>query len=269
MAQGAPSFSECSTALSEPTLRAIEALRFTHMTPVQAATIPLFLSHKDVCVQACTGSGKTVAFLVPVFEMLRRRETPLAASQVGAIVIAPTRELARQIFGVCEHFCGFHTEFKAMLLVGGTDVAETLQQLDSSGANILIGTPGRMLDVLKRSDPQYVKELEVLVLDEADTLLDMGFQNTLNEILGLLPKQRRTGLFSATQTGEAKELARAGMRNPVTVKVQVESKAKSLQVTPTNLMNCFMTVPYDQKPSQLVHFLKVLNNSRGRNRSPA
>jgi len=162
------------------------------MTPVQAATIPLFMKNKDVVVEAVTGSGKTLSFLIPIVEILLRRETQLAKNQVGALVIEPTRELAKQVAGVLNQFLKEIPSLSAQLFVGGNKFPEDLKKFRESGCPIGIVTPGRLLDLLTKAHDFNVKDLEMLVLDEADRLLDMGFENTLNAILLRLPKQRRT-----------------------------------------------------------------------------
>lgn len=208
MAQSTPppqpqaGFAQLEPALSQPTLAAIAALGFHTATPVQEATIPRLLRHQDVAVQACTGSGKTLAFLVPLFELLARRSDPLRKFQVGAVIIEPTRELAMQVYTVAKHLAETHDKLRLMLMVGGTDVQVDMQDFREHGANILVGTPGRLDDAMERLKEMSFRELELLVLDEADRLLDMGFEASLNSILARLPKQRRTGLFSATQTEE-------------------------------------------------------------------
>lgn len=121
-------------------------------------------------------------------------------AQVGAIIVSPTRELARQIHVVAEPFIASVPGLTSMLLVGGTDPTQDVATFKDQGGNILIGTPGRIDDIMKRCSSMDTKRLEVLVLDEADRLLDMGFKQQLDAIMSRLPKQRRTGLFSATQT---------------------------------------------------------------------
>ncbi|CAM9386611.1 unnamed protein product, partial [Ectocarpus sp. 4 AP-2014] len=229
--------------------------------------MPLFMSNKDVCVEAVTGSGKTLAFVVPAIEMILRREIDLKRNQVGAIILTPTRELANQIFGVVSKFSEALDEAKPLLLVGGTSVEECLAAFRKGGASILVGTPGRVEDMLNNYNVFDTRELEALVLDEADTLLDMGFAGTLNSIFSLLPKQRRTGLFSATQTRETKALARAGLRNPATVSVAVRSKSggagaggvpgQKTQATPSSLENFYIVCESEEKLAQLVGFLKA------------
>eukprot|EP00898_Chlorokybus_atmophyticus_P003812 jgi/Chlat1/4431/Chrsp29S00326 len=262
-------FEELQPPLSEEMLAALRQQGFTHLTPVQAATIPLFMSNKDVAVDAVTGSGKTLAFIVPVVELLSRREHALRKYQVGAMIISPTRELALQIFAVLQLFLTERPNLRAMLLVGGTEVAADVARFQSNGANILVGTPGRLDDVLTRSAAMDVKELDVLVLDEADRLLDMGFRQQLSSILARLPKQRRTGLFSATQTSAVVELARAGMRNPVRVEVKQQGKSQlsgkqstTASQTPSTLSLHFVRCEVDRKMSQLVQFLTFHSSAK-------
>ncbi|GLI62786.1 hypothetical protein VaNZ11_005533 [Volvox africanus] len=211
--------------LSAETVDVLTSLGFHTTTPVQEATIPLFCGHKDVAVDACTGSGKTLAFVLPVIEHLRRLDEPLRLHQVGAIIISPTRELAKQIYGVAEPFIASVPQLTSMLLVGGRDPAQDVAALKARGAHVLVGTPGRIEDILKRCSAMDLRRLEVLVLDEADRLLDMGFKVQLDAVMARLPKQRRTGLFSATQTEAVQELARAGLRNPVRVNVAINVAA--------------------------------------------
>ena len=177
-------------------------------------------------MQACTGQ-ETLAFLVPLFELLRRREDALRSHEVGALVIEPTRELAVQVHTVASRLvgAGAGAGLRLALMVGGTDVKAELADLREHGGHVVVGTPGRVDDVMERLPSLLWRGLELLVLDEADRLLDMGFEATLNTILARLPKQRRTGLFSATQTSEVVQLVRAGLRNPVRVDVQVRAVA--------------------------------------------
>ncbi|KNC55398.1 ATP-dependent RNA helicase DDX55 [Thecamonas trahens ATCC 50062] len=222
-------------------------IKFPTMTPVQAATIPLLLSNKDVVVQAQTGSGKTLAFVLPALTLLAREASSLLDHHVGVVILAPTRELAKQIHRVAVPFVAA-LEMKMDLLCGGTPVANDLTRLEAEGANVIVATPGRMLDVMEQGGGGLsFRGLEVLVLDEADMLLDLGFEATLVAIIGKLPRQRRTGLFSATQTSALKDLTAAGLRNPVAVNVAVRSRAsasgESSQSTPTTLSNMFAVVP--------------------------
>ncbi|XP_062514062.1 ATP-dependent RNA helicase DDX55-like [Corticium candelabrum] len=265
MAEPVVDWLSLSPALSASVLRTIDRMGFKSMTPVQSACIPLFMSYKDVVAEAVTGSGKTLAFVVPLLEILLRRETPLGKRSIGAIIVSPTRELATQTFDVLNDFITDIQCFSSLLTIGGGDPTVDLNKFREHGGNILVATPGRLEDMLKRSNrgdcgvnlAWCVKELDVLVLDEADRLLDMGFETSINTILSYLPKQRQTGLFSATQTSEIEALIRAGLRNPVRVTLREKSSLENVsQRTPTTLKNFYLVCPANQKFSNLVAFVK-------------
>ncbi|XP_033296650.1 ATP-dependent RNA helicase DDX55 isoform X3 [Orcinus orca] len=193
-------------------LGVLRELGFPYMTPVQSATIPLFMKNKDVAAEAVTGSGKTLAFIIPILEVLLRREEKLKKSQVGAIIITPTRELAVQIDEVLSHFTKPFPQFSQILWIGGRNPGEDVARFKEHG---------------------------------------------INTILEFLPKQRRTGLFSATQTQEVENLVRAGLRNPVRISVKEKgAAASSTQKTPSRLENYYMVCKADEKFNQLVHFLR-------------
>lgn len=138
--------------LRPETLAAVAELGFTSTTPVQQATIPLLLSNKDVAVQACTGSGKTVAFLIPAFEMILRSEDPWGKHDVGAIIIAPTRELALQILSVAKAFANHATSVKLLSMTGGSDTDESNLAFQNEGANVVVGTPGRLAHTISTNE---------------------------------------------------------------------------------------------------------------------
>ncbi|XP_034827916.1 probable ATP-dependent RNA helicase DDX55 homolog [Maniola hyperantus] len=252
-------WTKVTPALSQPVLNCINKQGFKTMTPIQAAVIPLILTCKDVVAEAVTGSGKTLAFVVPMLELLMKkaRDTPLRKDFVYAVIISPTRELAVQIFKVIEQFLQepeLH-HISLALLVGGRSIeadAESMQK----GAQVAVCTPGRFQDLLAERKhlnlPGRVKDLEFLVLDEADRLLDLGFTSTLNTILQYLPRQRRTGLFSATQTKELQDLVRAGLRNPVLISV----KEKASISTPMLLENFYVIVEPQDKFLFLLNFIR-------------
>ncbi|PWA26464.1 hypothetical protein CCH79_00001219 [Gambusia affinis] len=248
--------------LNEKILQTLEEMKFTYMTPVQSACIPLFMSNKDVAAEAVTGSGKTLAFVIPIIELLLKREEKLKKKQVGALVITPTRELALQISEVMGMFIQKFPEFTQILLIGGSNPAEDVEKFTEHGGNIVIATPGRLEDMFRRKSEglelaSAVRSLDVLVLDEADRLLDMGFEASLNSILSYLPKQRRTGLFSATQTQELEKLVRAGLRNPVRITVKEKGQAASAtQKTPARLSNYYFICRAEDKFNNLVAFLR-------------
>uniref|UniRef100_A0A8B9GTB4 ATP-dependent RNA helicase n=1 Tax=Astyanax mexicanus TaxID=7994 RepID=A0A8B9GTB4_ASTMX len=147
----------------------------------QSACIPLFMSNKDIAAEAVTGSGKTLAFVIPVLEILLKREEKLKKMQVGALIITPTRELAVQISEVMGQFLEEFPQFRQILLIGGSNPINDVNNFKTHGANIVIGTPGRLEDMFRRKADgldlaSCMKALDVLVLDEADRLLDMGFE---------------------------------------------------------------------------------------------
>ncbi|XP_078434211.1 P-loop containing nucleoside triphosphate hydrolases superfamily protein [Wolffia australiana] len=255
-------FSELEPRISEPVLEALREGGFRFCTPVQAAAIPLLCSFKDVAVDAATGSGKTLAFVVPVVEILKRTSLPPKSHQVLALIISPTRELSSQIYNVARPFLSTLPGVKTLLLVGGADIRVDLKRIEEEGANVLIGTPGKIFDIMERMEILDFRGLEVLILDEADRLLDMGFQKQLTSIISRLPKLRRTGLFSATQTEAVEELARAGLRNPVRVEVLTETRPQSKghqemasSRTPSGLHIEYLECDADKKSSQLVDFV--------------
>lgn len=263
-------FSDLEPRLSEPVLQALTQSGFEFCTPVQAATIPLLCSYKDVAVDAATGSGKTLAFVVPLVEILRRASSPPKPHQVLGIIISPTRELSSQIFHVAQPFISTLSNVKAILLVGGAEVKSDMKKIEEEGANLLIGTPGRLYDIMDRMDILDLRSLEILILDEADRLLDMGFQKQITSVISRLPKLRRTGLFSATQTEAVEELSKAGLRNSVRVEVRAETKyidsapSSSQSVsskTPSGLLLEYLECEADKKSSQLVDLL-VKNKSK-------
>ncbi|GJP76646.1 hypothetical protein CLOP_g7060 [Closterium sp. NIES-67] len=215
-------FADLRPPLCAETLSVLGRFGFEFATPVQAACVPLLCGNKDVAAEAVTGSGKTLAFVLPVAEILRRVASSLKKFQVGALIISPTRELAAQIQAVAEPFLSAALpSLRCVLLTGGHAVGVDVARISEDGANVIIGTPGRIDDVLSRPNCGLdLRTLEVLILDEADRLLDLGFAACLESILHRLPRQRRTGLFSATQTSALQELALAGMRNPVRVEVR-------------------------------------------------
>jgi ATP-dependent RNA helicase DDX55/SPB4 len=267
--------------LSPWILDAVGAMGFGRMTPVQASTIGLFMASKDCVVEATTGSGKTLAFLIPTCMKLLRLEEPIKKHHIGAIIISPTRELATQIHSVLISLLSFHgpsaealnsteeeqkrrpTSIKTVLpqlLLGGTTTpAQDLSRFLKNSPNLLIATPGRLLELLSSPHvhcPQ--SSFEVLVLDEADRLLDLGFKDDLQKILGRLPKQRRTGLFSASVSEAVGEIVRVGLRNPVKIAVKVKSASGEDKRTPASLQMSYLLTPPSSKFPALLSLLSKL-----------
>lgn len=219
------------------------------MTDVQKAAIPLALKGQDILGAARTGSGKTLAFLVPVLEKLyRARWTELDG--LGALIISPTRELAVQIFEVLRKI-GRNHSFSAGLVIGGKSLKEEAERL--SRMNILVCTPGRMLQHLDQTAGFDVDNLQILVLDEADRIMDMGFQQAVDALVEHLPKSRQTLLFSATQSKRVSDLARLSLKDPEYVSVH-EAAASA---TPTNLQQHYIVTPLPEKLDTLWGFLRT------------
>lgn len=238
---------------------AMVSLGFTSMTPVQASTIPLLSQHKDVVAEAVTGSGKTLAFVIPVLEKVLKamKDSEFKKGYFGAIIVSPTRELADQIDSVIQSVLELQPEdqpkIKSQLLVGSIQsVREDISSFLINKPQILIGTPGRVLDFLS-SKSVRPSRCEILILDEADKLLDVGFLNDTQSIVRLLPHQRRTGLFSATISGAGNDIFKTGMTNPV--KVTVKSSSITTNSAPEKLNLSYMIVNPELKLKLLLEMI--------------
>ncbi|KAL2913185.1 ATP-dependent RNA helicase dbp4 [Polyrhizophydium stewartii] len=234
--------------LSLMTQKGLSKGNFLEMTEIQRSSLPFSLCGRDVLGAARTGSGKTLAFLIPVLETLFKA-TWTQLDGVGAIIISPTRELALQIFEVLRKVGRFHN-FSAGLLIGGKDLKG--EQGRVGRMNILVCTPGRLLQHMDQTPEFSCDNLQILVLDEADRILDNGFEKTLNAIVANLPKSRQTLLFSATQTRSVRDLARLSLKNPEYVAVHDAAEHS----TPKNLMQNYIVCPLPQKLDVLFSFLK-------------
>src|ERR1700738_1447101 len=216
---GSPTFE--SFALPPPLMQGIREAGFTYCTPIQAQTLPIALAGRDVAGQAQTGTGKTAAFLVALYQALLSR--PAAASRsrtsIRALIVAPTRELAVQIHHDALTL-GAHTGLKHTVVFGGIDYEKQRLEL-GQGCDVLIGTPGRLIDYFK----QHVYDMrhaQVLVLDEADRMFDLGFIADIRYILRRLPppERRQSMLFSATLSQRVLELAYEHLNNPEAVRIE-------------------------------------------------
>ncbi|KAI9791542.1 MAG: ATP-dependent RNA helicase dbp4 [Candelina submexicana] len=234
--------------LSQLTASGLAASHFKTLSDIQARSIPLALKGTDCLGAAKTGSGKTLAFLVPVLENLyRKRWTELDG--LGALIISPTRELAIQIFEVLRKIGRNHT-FSAGLVIGGKSLSEERERL--ARMNILVCTPGRMLQHMDQTAAFEVDNLQMLVLDEADRIMDLGFQSTVDALVQHLPKERQTLLFSATQTKKVSDLARLSLRNPEYVAVHEAATS----ATPSTLQQYYIVTPLPEKIDTLWSFLR-------------
>ncbi|KAF7141434.1 hypothetical protein RHSIM_Rhsim06G0216500 [Rhododendron simsii] len=241
--------------VSQKTKDGLKDAKFTKMTEIQRASLPHSLCGRDILGAAKTGSGKTLAFIIPVLEKLyRARWGP--EDGVGSIIISPTRELAAQLFDVLKSV-GKHHNFSAGLLIGGRKDIDTEKE-HVNDLNILVCTPGRLLQHMDETPNFDCSQLQVLVLDEADRILDVGFKKALNAIVSQLPKHRQTFLFSATQTKSVQDLARLSLKDPEYLSVHEES----VTATPNRLHQTAMIVPLDQKLDMLWSFIKSHLNSK-------
>ncbi|XP_057470056.1 DEAD-box ATP-dependent RNA helicase 28-like [Actinidia eriantha] len=206
--------------LSRPLLRACEALGYSKPTPIQAACIPLALTGRDMCASAITGSGKTAAFALPTLERLLYR--PKRAPAIRVLILTPTRELAVQVHSMIQKLAQF-TDIRCCLVLGGLST-KTQEAALRSMPDIVVATPGRMIDHLRNSMSIDLDDLAVLILDEADRLLELGFNAEIRELVRLCPKRRQTMLFSATMTEEVDELIKLSLNRPLRLSADPSTK---------------------------------------------
>ncbi|GKZ59308.1 putative ATP-dependent RNA helicase ddx27 [Aspergillus niger] len=216
MADAKRSFQEFN--LSRPILRGLAGVNFSNPTPIQRKTIPVALLGKDIVGSAVTGSGKTAAFVVPILERLLFRPRKVPTSRVA--ILMPTRELAVQCYNVATKLATY-TDITFCQLVGGFSLREQ-ENILKKRPDVIIATPGRFIDHMRNSASFTVDTLEILVLDEADRMLEDGFADELNEILTTIPKSRQTMLFSATMTDTVDKLIRVGLNRPVRLMVDAK-----------------------------------------------
>ncbi|XP_059484839.1 probable ATP-dependent RNA helicase pitchoune [Neocloeon triangulifer] len=203
------SFSTLEGKVCEATLKGIAEMGFTEMTEIQAKSIPPLLEGRDLVGSAKTGSGKTLAFLVPAVELIYKLHF-MPRNGTGVVVISPTRELAMQTFGVLRELMQYHQHTFGLIMGGANRQAEA-QKL-AKGVNIIVATPGRLLDHLQGTPEFLYKNLQCLIIDEADRILDIGFEEELKQIINLLPKRRQTMLFSATTTAKTQALTKLALK---------------------------------------------------------
>lgn len=232
--------------LSQPILDSIKDLGYDTPTPIQAEAIPLAVKGKSLIAAAQTGSGKTATFVLPILEKLASGET-LRKKRARALILTPTRELAIQVFKSIEAY-GKNLNLKAMAVYGGVDYAPQKQQL-IEGVDIVVATPGRLRDLYTQRAIHF-DEVELLVLDEADKMLDMGFIEDINKIVNTLPETRQTLLFSATLSRQVRELAKQTADNAIQLSVTQQTEGKP------NIEQWLVTVDKDKKSALLSHLIK-------------
>eukprot|EP01130_Rhizamoeba_saxonica_P002964 TRINITY_DN1299_c1_g1_i6.p1 TRINITY_DN1299_c1_g1~~TRINITY_DN1299_c1_g1_i6.p1 ORF type:complete len:710 (+),score=189.78 TRINITY_DN1299_c1_g1_i6:19-2148(+) len=242
--------------ISKRTLMGLESSDFIRMTDIQRAALPHALAGRDILGAAKTGSGKTLAFLIPVIEVLYRNKWS-QMDGLGALVLSPTRELAFQTFKVLQKIGARHDSLSAGLVIGGNkNVREERERIPFM--NILICTPGRFLQHLDETPYFSCDNLQMLVLDEADKILDMGFKKELNAILMSLPKKRQTLLFSATQQSSVRQLARLSLQEPEYLSVHAEESTP----TPKDLIQNYLVCDLDKKLDFLWSFVRAHTNNK-------
>lgn len=239
--------------LSNDILDALDAMHFEECTPIQEQAIPVIIEGKDLIAIAQTGTGKTAAYLLPVIDYLAYNKDE--RNSIRCIIMAPTRELARQIDVQMEGF-GYYLPVSSVPIYGGTDGKTFAQQQNGlkRGADVVIATPGRLIAHINMG---YVNlsDVEVLILDEADRMLDMGFYDDIMQIVNKLPKNRQTLLFSATMPPKIKQLAKTILFEPEEVKIAVSKPAEKIEQTAYLLYENF-------KPAMLCHVLNTVTRNR-------
>lgn len=238
-------------SLSRPILKGLAAVGFTAPTPIQAKTIPAALMGKDVVGGAVTGSGKTAAFLIPILERLLFRQKKTPTTRVA--ILMPTRELALQCFAVGKKLSIF-TDITFGQAIGGMNSREQEKELKKR-PDIVVATPGRFIDFMRNSSSFAVDTIEILVLDEADRMLEDGFADELNEILDTIPKSRQTMLFSATMTSKVDDLIRIGMQRPVRIMVD------ALKTSAAGLTQEFVRLRPGRENKRLGYLLQLCANT--------
>ncbi|XP_029386459.1 ATP-dependent RNA helicase DDX18 [Echeneis naucrates] len=244
------SFTSLAGLVSENTLNAVKAMGFEHMTEIQHKSIRPLLEGRDVLAAARTGSGKTLAFLIPSIELIYKLRF-MPRNGTGVVILSPTRELAMQTYGVLKELMTHHVHTFG-LIMGGSNRSAEAQKL-ANGVNILVATPGRLLDHLQNTPGFMFKNLQCLIIDEADRILEVGFEEELKQIIKLLPKKRQTMLFSATQTRKVEDLARISLKKePLYVGVDDNKDSATVE----GLEQGYVVCPSEKRFLLLFTFLK-------------
>jgi ATP-dependent RNA helicase DDX27 len=231
-------------------MKGLASVGFTEPTPIQLKTIPVALLGKDVVGGAETGSGKTAAFIIPILERLLYRPKKVPTTRVA--ILMPTRELAVQCFNVARKLASY-TDITFAQLVGGFSLREQEAVLKTR-PDVVIATPGRFIDHMRNSASFAVDTLEILILDEADRMLEDGFADELNEILTTIPKSRQTMLFSATMTDTVDKLIRVGLNRPV--RLMVDAKKQTVQ----GLVQEFVRLRSGKEDRRLAYLMYLCDN---------
>ena len=238
-----------SLALSKKILSAIEAKGYKEPSPIQAKAIPAVLSGKDVMAAAQTGTGKTAGFTLPILELLSKGQRA-KANHVRALVLTPTRELAAQVNVSVETYSA-DLPITSTVVFGGVKINPQMLKL-RQGSDVLVATPGRLLDLYNQNAVKF-SQIEILVLDEADRMLDMGFIRDIKKIISFLPKKRQNLLFSATFSPDIRALAKGLVNSPVEISVNPEN------TTAETVEQLVIPVDKKQKAKLAIHLIKENN----------
>jgi len=233
--------------LSDPIVKAVTELGYETPTPIQEKAIPVILTGKNLIAAAQTGTGKTASFVLPIIQMLNEEQHAVRRKRIRALILVPTRELAVQVEDNIAQYSK-HLALTSLAMYGGVDAKQQKQQL-IEGVDILVATPGRLLDMYSQRAVHF-DELDILVLDEADRMLDMGFIEDINKIIERLPLQRQNLLFSATLSKQVRILAKTAIDNPVEISVSPDS------ATTPQIDQWLITVDKDKKSALLSHLIK-------------
>jgi len=237
--------------LSSPLVQAITELGYKTPTPIQEQAIPAILSGKDLIATAQTGTGKTAAFVLPLLEQFSKAAEPLRGKRIRALILVPTRELAVQVEASVAQYAK-HTALTSMAAYGGVDTAPQKERL-IEGVDILVATPGRLLD-LAHQRALHFDELQVMVLDEADRMVDMGFVDDIHKIIVRLPENRQNLLFTATMTNDVRAIAHAFSDSKMTDMAANISIAPNVRAAAT-ITQWLITVDKDTKSALLSHLI--------------
>ena len=234
--------------LSEPLLKAINDKGYVTPSPIQAQAIPAVISGKDVMAAAQTGTGKTAGFTLPLLQRLSSSKgIKVGANNVRALVLTPTRELAAQVSDSIADY-GKYLNLHSTVVFGGVKINPQMMRL-RQGVDVLVATPGRLMDLYNQNAVKF-SQLEVLILDEADRMLDMGFIRDIKKIIALLPKQRQNLLFSATFSSDIRALAKGLVNNPLEISVNPENS------TAEKVTQWLIAVDKKRKSVVLTHLIK-------------
>jgi ATP-dependent RNA helicase RhlE len=233
--------------LNEPILKALKQKGYKEPSPIQAKAIPAILDRRDVMAAAQTGTGKTASFILPILHMLSNPKHKFKGHVIRALVVTPTRELAAQVRESAVTY-GRNLNLKSTAIYGGTSVRNQKKVL-RQGIDILVATPGRLLDLYNQKSIDFSK-VEVLVLDEADQMLDMGFINDIKKIIRLLPDRRQNLMFTATFSDPFRALANKFSYNPLEISVTRDNE------TAKNIEHYIHPVETSRKSELLVHLIK-------------